>query len=90
MLKARLITFFILFSCFILFNTYISDAQQIVNPDDIRQAEKFLSSLPEACIKSYRTTNNDGSISLYILCNGNGQSTDGLIVIKNGVVTKIR
>lgn len=57
---------------------------------DLAQADKFLAEIPPACAKSYKSVGSDGSVRIHILCSGNGKTTDGLVVIRNGVVTKIR
>ena len=63
---------------------------QSANPSDIQQGNSFLASLPPACKNSSMSTKSDGTVVVRILCEGNGQSTDGLIEIKNGVVKKIK
>jgi len=57
---------------------------------DVAQAESFLKSLPAACSASHAYTSDDGTVNIRTICNGSGESMDGLISIKNGVVTKIR
>ena len=62
------------------------------NPSDVVQATQFLSSLPQACGESYMDASEDGTINIHIICRGSGEtpSTNGLVRIKNGVVTQIR
>uniref|UniRef100_UPI0040567393 hypothetical protein n=1 Tax=Candidatus Electronema sp. TaxID=2698783 RepID=UPI0040567393 len=60
------------------------------NPSDLSQADKFLADLPAACSGSYKYVGSDGAVNIRIICDGNGQKMDGLIVIKNGVVTQVR
>lgn len=60
------------------------------NPSDVAQAEKFLTGLPGACSASDASASSDGTVNIRIICNGSGKSTDGLVSIKNGVVTQIR
>jgi len=60
------------------------------NPSDVAQAEKFLAGLPVACSDSHAYASNDGTVNIRIICNGASKSMDGLVTIKNGVVTKIR
>ena len=60
------------------------------NASDLAQANDFLVEIPPACSKSYKTVGDDGAVNIHILCEGNGKKTDGLVVIKDGVVTKIR
>jgi hypothetical protein len=57
---------------------------------DIDQANRFLADLPPACSRSYKSVDSGGTVSIRVICSGNGQSVDGLVAIKNGVVTKIR
>ena len=62
------------------------------NPSDVAQATQFLSSLPQACGESYMDASEDGTINIHIICRGAGStpSTNGLVRIKNGVVTQVR
>ncbi len=60
------------------------------NSSDVTVAEKFLNDLPAACSASSASASSDGTINIRILCNGNGKSMDGLVSIKNGIVTKVR
>ncbi len=59
-------------------------------PSDLAQADKFLAELPAVCAASSRSVGSDGSINIRIKCDGNGKKIDGLVAIKNGIVTKIR
>lgn len=60
------------------------------SPSDLSQANKFLADLPSACSGSYKSVGPDGSVNIRVICDGNGKKMDGLVVIKNGVVTKVR
>lgn len=60
------------------------------NPSDVAQAETFLAKLPAACSASHASASSDGTVSIRIVCNGSGDSMDGLVTIKNGVVTNVR
>jgi hypothetical protein len=60
------------------------------NASDLAQANKFLVDIPPACSKSYKIVGDNGAVNIHILCEGNGKKMDGLVVIKDGVVTKIR
>ena len=60
------------------------------NPSDLAQANKFLADLPPACSDSYKYVGSDGTVNIHIKCDGNGKKRDGLVAIKNGVVTKIQ
>lgn len=60
------------------------------NPSDIAQATKFLASLPAACSQSSQHVGTEGAVNIRVLCDGNGKTMDGLVVIKDGIVTKIR
>ena len=57
---------------------------------DIKQAQEFLSSLPTACSKSVIRITDDGSVKIGMLCIQGQKRVDGLIVIKDGVETRIR
>jgi hypothetical protein len=60
------------------------------NPSDVAQAEKFLAGLPPACSTSYAYASATGTVNIRTICNGSGKSMDGLVSIKNGVVTQIQ
>ena len=60
------------------------------NPSDLAQANKFLADLPGACSSSYKYISPDGTVNIRIKCDRNGKKIDGLIAIKNGVVTDIK
>ena len=60
------------------------------NRSDVVQAEKFLESLPEACSASYAYASTNGTVNIRLICKDSGKSTDGLVTIKNGVVTQIK
>lgn len=57
---------------------------------DVRQAEQFLTSLPAACSGTSASAASDGTITIELKCSGSSQSLNGLIRIKDGVVTDIR
>lgn len=59
------------------------------SPSDIESAKKFLARLPSACSSSGMSTSADGTVNIRLICNGSNQSMDGLISIKNGVLTHI-
>ena len=57
------------------------------------EAEKFLRDLPTACSGSYAYAScQDGTVNIRVICIGptKAESMDGLIAIKNGVVTKVK
>ncbi len=60
------------------------------NPSDLAEANKFLADLPVACSNSYMYISQDGNLNIRIKCDGNGKKMDGLVAIKNGVVTDIK
>ncbi len=60
------------------------------HPSDLAQANKFLAELPPACSGSYKYVSSDGTVNIRIKCDGNGKKMDGLVAIKNGVVTKVK
>jgi hypothetical protein len=59
------------------------------NPEDLRQARRFLADLPPACNGSYRVA-ADRTVVLHYSCSGNGKSARGEIRIKDGIVTGLR
>mgnify|MGYP000512996008 CR=1 FL=1 len=65
-------------------------AQSKANPSDIVQADRFIAGLPAACSNSYKSIDSSGAVNIRVLCSGNGKTADGLVIIKDGVVTKIR
>jgi len=85
----------ILIFCFLLLITtafaadIVRDAKY-ANSSDVRQAESFLASLPSACSESYAYASPDGTVIIRIICEGAGKSMDGLVSIKNGIVTQIK
>ena len=70
-------------------STTIQNASS-ASPSDVAQAEKFLADMPAACSDSSGWASSDGTVTVHMLCNGNGKSMDGMISIKNGVVTKVK
>lgn len=59
------------------------------SPSDIESAKKFLADLPPACSSSRMSISADDTVNIRVICNGSNQSMDGLISIKNGVLTHI-
>lgn len=59
------------------------------NPEDLRQARRFLADLPQACNGSHRVA-ADRTVILHYSCSGNGKSARGEIRIKDGIVTGLR
>ncbi|WP_028080247.1 PepSY domain-containing protein [Solimonas soli] len=59
------------------------------NPADMKQADKFLAQLPKTCGASSKSVADDGSVNIRIKCDGNGKKMDGLVAIKDGIVTKV-
>ena len=60
------------------------------NRADVAEAEKFLAQLPSAFSGSHAYATEDGTVNIRIICSGSGKAMDGLVAIKNGVVTKVR
>lgn len=59
------------------------------NPKDLAQADQFLAKLPKSCAASTKSVADDGAVNIRIKCDGNGKKMDGLVAIKDGVVTKV-
>ena len=59
------------------------------NPADLAQADKFLKDLPKSCGSSSKSVDADGAVSIRIKCDGNGKKMDGLVSIKDGIVTRV-
>jgi hypothetical protein len=57
---------------------------------DVRQAEQFLARLPPACGGTSASAGTDGTITILIRCFGSHDSLNGVVRIKDGVVTDIR
>lgn len=72
-------------------STKVLDANQ-ANPSDVAQAENFLRDLPAACSGSHAYASSDGTVNIRVICIGStkSESMDGLITIKNGVVTQVK
>lgn len=64
---------------------YAADA----NPADVAQADKFLAKLPSSCAASSKSVASDGTVNITIKCDGNGKKMDGVVAIKDGIVTKV-
>lgn len=69
----------------------VLDSHQ-ANPSDVAQAEKFLRDLPEACSGSHAYASADATVNIRVICIGStkAESMDGLITIKNGIVTQVK
>ena len=59
------------------------------SPDDLRQAENFISRLPNGCSRNGKSVSDDGTVNVYFDCHGNHR-VKGEISIKNGTVTNVR
>lgn len=59
------------------------------NPADIRDAERFLSSLPRACAGTGYQVAPDGTVVIRLSCHSPEKSLVGVVEIKDGVVRKI-
>lgn len=64
--------------------------QSKTNPADMRQARSFISQLPPACNGSYIILLTDGTVRIHVVCTSDSKSMEGIIEIKNGVVTRIK
>ncbi len=62
----------------------------ITKEDDIAQAHEFIGSLPLPCRSSVITIEDNDAVSIHIKCEKGNDKLDGVIQIKNGVVTKVR
>ena len=62
-------------------------ANLLASPSDLSQADKFLAGLPSSCSGS--RVGSGGAVSIRVICDGNGKKMDGLIVIENGIITKV-
>jgi len=59
------------------------------NPKDLAQADEFLAKLPKSCAASSKSVADDGAVNITIKCDGNGKKMNGVVEIKDGVVTKV-
>lgn len=61
------------------------------NPADLKQADKFLADLPKSCGASRKSVEADGSVTIRIKCEdqGKGKKLDGVVAIKDGIVTRV-
>ncbi|MDX2299414.1 MAG: hypothetical protein NW204_06790 [Xanthomonadaceae bacterium] len=57
---------------------------------DLAQADRFLAELPSACSGSYKYVGSDGTVNIRVKCDGNGKKMNGLVTIKNGIVTNVQ
>lgn len=84
-------TFFLKGPCGVLFAlTAFAASAEAANPADLREAKQFLARLPPACKDSYITERSDGTVVIHISCTSSSDSMEGLVEIKDGVVTGIR
>lgn len=60
------------------------------NPEDMRQARKFLADLPPACSRSYISVATDRTVVIHVSCTDSTRSRRDEIRIKNGIVTDLR
>lgn len=90
-LKILIFCSMLLMSTNVLAATKVLDAYH-ANPSDVAQAEKFFKDLPNACSGSYAYASDDGTVNIRVICIGStkSESIDGLITIKNGVVTQVK
>jgi hypothetical protein len=59
--------------------------------EDVREAKKFLASLPDACSSgSHASASRDGTVTIRFSCEGNNKSMSGSIKIKDGIVTDVQ
>lgn len=61
-----------------------------VDPDDMRQARKFLADLPPACSRSRISVASDRTVIIHVSCSSGAKSMQSQVRIKNGVVTDLR
>ena len=66
----------------------VKDANR-AKPADVVEAETFLAKLPPACAETHAYASRDGTVSIRIICVKDGKTTNGLLVIKNGIVKSI-
>lgn len=66
-----------------------NQARSAPNPDDLQQAENFLSGLPRGCSQHGKYVSDDGTVNVYFDCHG-GRQVKGEIAIKNGRITNVR
>jgi hypothetical protein len=71
--------------------TIAIEDESIANPKDIETTKKFLADMPQpACAGTSASVMSEGTVRIHIFCSGNGKETDGIMTIKNGIVTNIR
>ncbi len=78
-----------IFCCAILL-VAVASTGLAASSSDIQQARQMLSQLPSACGNSSMSITSDGAVIIRISCEGNSKSMEGMIKIKDGVVTQIR
>jgi len=60
------------------------------NPADLKQADEFLAKLPKSCSGSSKSVATDGTVNIRIKCDGDGKKMDGMVAIKDGIVTEVQ
>jgi hypothetical protein len=71
-------------------NYHVPSLASNANPGDMNQAREFLAKLPPACQNSKISTESDGTVVIWLRCNNGTNAIDGLVKIKNGIVTEVR
>lgn len=89
MRSVKIIIFSVITVC-ILSTIMIRQVIASYNESDMRQAEQFIQSLPQACSNSYITTKKDGTVVINLNCRKGSNTTVGTIEIKNGVIRRIK
>jgi hypothetical protein len=60
------------------------------SPEDVRQAEEFLESLPAVCAESSAEARTDGSVTIHVRCDDGSDALDSEMSIKDGIVRELK
>jgi len=60
------------------------------DPDDMRQARKFLADLPPACSRSRISVASDRTVIIHVSCTSGAKSMQSQVRIRNGIVRDLR
>jgi hypothetical protein len=59
----------------------------LASPQDIKDANDFLKSVPAECRDSHASASKDGRVTIKLLCNGQSK---GVVVLKGGKVVGLQ
>lgn len=64
----------------------VKDAQW-ASPQDLKDANNFLKSIPAECAETYAFASKDGKVTIKMICNGQSK---GVVVLKGGKIVGVQ